>query len=171
MSVFVRKLFFVLLIFLVSVAPIFVSEAFAVDDGGAAAANVDMAEEAMVTAYEAVLDAEEAGVDVSGLLKRLNIAAEYLAKANVCLRLGDFESAIENADLCGGVVEEIEIDAAELKRVMPQLRASAFLLTMIISLIAMSVIGVGSVIRWLVFRGRYHRRVLETKRRVSKYGA
>lgn len=161
----------VLFVLFALVSSVFVSSIEASDFEDVALSTVEVAEQAVVEAYVAVLEAEGEGVDVSDLLKRLNIAAEYLAKANVCLRLGDFESAIENADLCGGVVEEVEVDAVELKRVMPQLRASAFLLSMVVSLIAISVIGVGSVICWLVFRGRYHRRVLEMKRRVSKYGA
>lgn len=135
-----------------------------------AVSAVDMAGEALVGAYRAVLEAEEVGANVSGLLKRFNVAGRYLAKANMCLRLRDFDSAIENADLFSGIAEEVEADAVELKKLMPQEKRQRFLLSMIGSMIAMCAIGVGSVISWQVFKGRYSRRILE-KPKVNEHGA
>lgn len=136
----------------------------------AAVLAVDTAGEAVVGAYRAVLEAEQVGANVSGLVKMLNVAGEHLAKANMCLRLGDFDSAIENADLCSGIAGGVEADAGELKKLVPQERRQHFLLSVIGSMIAMGLIGVGGVISWYVFKGRYYRRILEMKHKVDERG-
>ena len=68
--------------------------------------GISEADYSMAQAYEAILDAEEAGADVSGLLDRLGFAGEYLAEAHIWYRLGDFENATRFAGLCYDVVEE-----------------------------------------------------------------
>jgi len=60
-------------------------------DEDVVALDIAEAEEILVSAYGAVLEAEEAGANVSGLLGRLNLGGEYLAEAYAYVRLGDSE--------------------------------------------------------------------------------
>ena len=58
-----------------------------------AASSISEAEGLMAKAYEAVLDAENADADVSGLLVRLNDAAELLSWAHMSFDVRDFDAA------------------------------------------------------------------------------
>jgi len=171
MSVFVRKLFFVLLILSVSVAPVFVSEAFAVEDGEAAAAAVELAEEAMVTAYEAVLDAEEAGASVSGLVAQLSVGGEHLAEARVRFGLGDFETVSLFAGLCYDVAEEVRVEAEELRSALSGSRVTGVVVKTTGSVVGVIVVVFLGFAVWRVFKQRYRKEVLEMKPEVVSDGS
>ena len=106
----IPKLLVVLLVFSAFVFPIFV---FRIDasDGDEAVSAISQAEGAMEWAYEAVLKAERAGANVSGLLVRLNEAGEYLASAQMSFRLEDFNETVRLADLSRAVGEDVEMEA------------------------------------------------------------
>ena len=156
----VSKLFLVLLILSAFAAPVFVSEAFAVDSKDVAVSAVDRAEVAVVSAYEAVLDAEEAGADVSGLLVRLNVAGEYLASARVWYELGDFDNATRFADLCYDVGEEVRSEAVELKNEAHGLWVTGLFVRMTVSIFGVVFVVFLSFMVWRAFKRRYRKRVL-----------
>ncbi|MDH5690881.1 MAG: hypothetical protein OEY81_05585, partial [Candidatus Bathyarchaeota archaeon] len=79
----------VLLLFLLPVSILGVSAS----SEDVATLSITQAEETLASAFEAVLDAEMAGANVSGLLGRLNLGGEYLAEAYVWYRLGVSENA------------------------------------------------------------------------------
>jgi len=159
----VSKLFFVLLILFVFVAPVFVSEAFGADGEIVAASAIDGAEGVMVSAYEAVLDAEKAGANVSGLLARLNVAGEYLANAHVWYGLGDFDNATRFANLCYDVGEEVKNEAVELKNEAHGLWVTDLVVRMTGSIIGVVIIVFLSFMVWRAFKRRYHKRILGMK--------
>ena len=156
----VSKLFFVLLILSVFAVPVLVSGVFGVDGEDVAASAVDRAEVAVVSAYEAVLDAEEAGVDVSGLLVRLNVAGEYLADARIWYGLGDFENATRLAGLCYDVGEEVSNEAYGLRNEAHGLWVTDVVVRMTGSIFGVVVVVFLGFVVWRVFKRRYHRRVL-----------
>ena len=104
------KLLVVFLIFSAFICPVVV---FGVDASGEdnAVSAISEAEGAMEWAYEAVLEAERAGADVSGLLVSLNEAGEYLAAAQMSFRLEDFNETVRLADLSKAVGEDVEMEA------------------------------------------------------------
>ena len=162
------KLFFVLLILSAFAAPVFVSEAFAVDSEDVAASAVDRAEGAVVSAYEAVLDAEEAGANVSGLLGRLNVAGEYLASARVWYGLGDFDSATRFADLCYDVGEEVRSEAVELRNEAYGLWVTGLVVRMTVSIFGVVFVVFLGFVVWRWFKRRYRKRVLGMRPEVAK---
>jgi len=159
----VSKLFFVLLFLFVFAAPVLVSEAFGAYGEDVAASAVDRAEVAVVSAYEAVLGAEQAGADVTDLLARLNVAGEYLANAHVLYSLGDFENATRFANLCYDVGEEVRNEAVELKNEAHELWVTNLIVRMNLSIISVVIIVFLSFLGWHVFKRRYHRRILGMK--------
>ena len=112
----VWKLFFVLLILSAFTAPVFVSGGFAVDSQDVAASAVDRAEVAMVSAYEAVLEAEKAGANVTDLLSILNKAGMLLSMAHLAYDKGDFDSARDFAVWCEGNLTSFVDKAEALKQ-------------------------------------------------------
>ncbi|MEM2780163.1 MAG: hypothetical protein QW791_04765, partial [Candidatus Bathyarchaeia archaeon] len=71
------------------------------------------AESALASAYLAVFNAEKAGANVSSLISKLGVAADWLARANNAFRLGDYDEAYEFANVCLNNVEGLA-DEAEI---------------------------------------------------------
>jgi len=90
-----------MLLVMASLSPVLVShvEADESNQSQAVSALAD-AEANVVSAYKAVLKADEAGANVSGLLVRLNEAGGLLTRAHAAYGLGDFDYALELANLC-----------------------------------------------------------------------
>ena len=164
----VRKLFFVLLVFSVSLAPVFVSVAFAESDDDVALSAIDGAEVSVVLAYEAVLEAAADGMDVSGLLVRLNDAGALLVEARVAYGLGDFDGAVGFAGLCSEVGDAVEGDAVELRLGAQGSRVTELWLTLAGSLVGVVVVFFVGFYGWGVVRRRFVRRVLEMKVEVGE---
>jgi len=121
------------------------------------------AEEALGSAYGAVLDAEMAGANVSGLLGKLSVGGEYLAEAYVCYRLGVSENASRFAGLCYDIVGDVGSEAVGLKSEAHGLWVLDFLVRMIWSVGGVIVVGVVGFVVWRVFRRRYLGRVLGSR--------
>jgi hypothetical protein len=164
----VSKMLLVVLILSVFAVPVFVSGALGVDGEDLAVSAVDRAEVATASAYVAVLDAEEAGADVSGLLAELNVAGRYLVQAHVWLGLGGFDEATRFADLCYDVVVDVRNEAYGLKN-----EGHGFWVTDSVVRMTGSIVGVVFVVFvgfvvWRVFKRRYNRRVLGLRPEVAK---
>jgi hypothetical protein len=167
-AVSVSKMFFVLLVLSVYAVSVFVPGALGVDGEDVAVSAVDRAEVAAASAYEAVLDAEEAGVDISGLLAELNVAGRYLAQAHVWLGLGDFDEATRFADLCYDVVVDVRNEAYGLKNEGHGLWVNDSVVRMTGSIVGVVVVVFVGFVVWRVFKRRYRRRVLGLRPEVVK---
>jgi len=159
----VSKFFLVLLVLSVFAALIFASGVPEARSENVVSSAIDRAEASMASAYEAVLDAEQAGANVSGLLARLNVAGEYLANAHMSYRLGDFENATRFANLCYDVGEEVRNEAYELKNEAYGLWITDLVVRMTGSIIGVVVIVFLSFLVWRAFKRRYHKRILGMK--------
>lgn len=120
-------------------------------------------EEAVFEGYGAVLDAEEAGADVSGLLDRLNIAGEYLALAKMCMRIGNLESAVGNASLSVEGLEGIVEDAKILKDRSIKEADEHFSFTITASVVGVTAVLCCSWLGWNWFKKRYYERALKMR--------
>ena len=156
----VSKLFLVLLFLFVFAVPVFVCEGFAVDGEDVAASAIDRAEAAVVSAYDAVLGAEQVGANVSGLLAQLNVAGEYLASSHVWFGLGDYGNATSFADLCYDVGEEVRGDAVGLRSEASELLVRDLWLKLIFSVVGVVCVVFLSFFVWRAFKRRYRKRVL-----------
>lgn len=153
----------VLFVLFALVSSVFVSciKGSGVEDGALSA--IESAELAVDVAYEAVLEAEGVGANVSGLLDELNDGAEALSKAYMSNRVGNFDDAVYFADLCGDLVGGIEAEANELRDVAVAERKQCLLLNTLGSVLAVFCIFYGAFYGWRFFKSRYHRRVLKMK--------
>jgi len=117
-------------------------------------------------AFEAVLDAEQAGANVTGLLERLNVAADLLAQAEIAARRGDlsFGAKIDSVLSIAGEVEEAAVAARYAALGADQnALGSAF---------AFSSVGVIAfvfvlLLVWRQLKQRYVRRLFEAKPEVT----
>jgi len=149
-------------------ASIFTTEILAANSEDTAATSIEGAENALVSAHQAVLEAEQVGANVSGLLAQLNDAGEFLAKAHMAHTLGDFDEAIRLASLCSEISESVKDEADEMRVKAYDLRVMGSWLTMSVSLVGVVVVSFGSFWGWRVFKRRYIRRVLKMKPGVAK---
>ena len=120
-----------------------------------AVAAIAAAEEEIVLCYNAVAEADRAGADATALLAMLEEAGELLSNAALSYSLGDFDSAVSNAnqsqDKLKGFVAEVEA----LAEVATQRYYWDFLVTVIGSVVGTVVIVCGSFVVWHLFKKRY----------------
>jgi len=159
----VLKPFAILLTLLVFVSPVFAFGDSALSSENVAASAISMAEESVVSSYQAVLEAEAAGANVSDLLARLNVAVEDLAQAHISYRLGDFDGAGRFASLCIDVGEAVKIEAYKLRDLAVEGGRQRFWWTMVGSIIGVGAVVCGSFLGWRVFQRRYFQRVFGMK--------
>jgi len=157
----------VLFVLFALVSSVFVSCIKGSDAEDVALSAIASAESAMGLAYDAVLEAEKAGANVSGLLDALNEGAEALSKAYISNRVGNFDNAIYFADLCGDLIGGVEAEANELRDAAAVDRNQRLLLTSFGSVLAVVCIFCGGFFGWRFFKSRYHRRVLKMKPEVA----
>lgn len=145
----------------------FVLGTMALDVEEVALSAIESAELAVDLAYEAVLEAEGVGANVSGLLDELNEGAEALSKAHISNRVGNFDDAVYFADLCYDLVAGIEAEANELRDLAVADRNHRLLLASFGSVLAVVCIFCGGFFSWRFFKSRYYRRVLKMKPEVA----
>ena len=158
----------VLLIVLVFSVFVFTTEILASNSEDIAAASIEGAENVLVSAYQVVLEAEQVGANVSGLLAQLNEAGELLAEAQVAFRLGDFDEVVLSANNCSEIGENVKIEADELRIAAYGSRITGFWFTMTGSMVGVVAVGFGSFWSWRVFKRRYYTRALKMKPGVVK---
>jgi len=120
------------------------------------------AEDALTSTYESVLEAEEAGANVSDLLDELNLGAEYLAEAYIWHRLGIDENASRFADRSISVVDGIRNEAFELRDEAKRVRENEFAVKIIGSAVGVVVVVISCFLVWRFVKHHYYRRVLKS---------
>ena len=134
---------------------IFMPEIFASNSEDTATTSIDGAENALVSAYQAVLEVEQVGANVSGLLAQLNEAGEFLAKAHMAYRLESFDNATSSADQSKDIGIEVENKAYELKDSAWRENIQRMWLTIMGSVLGVILIGSGSFWVWHFLKRRY----------------
>jgi len=133
----------------------FVSPILASSNQDTASVAIADAEETMISTYEAVLEAEQAGGNVSGLLAQLNEAGEFLAAARMLYRNGDFDDAVYFANLCGNIGEEVENAAFELEDLASDEGVQRVWFTVLGSVSGVILVVSGSLWIWWFLKRRY----------------
>jgi hypothetical protein len=88
---------------------------FYVSASDEASSAIGEADNALRMAFEAVLEAERAGVNVSDLIVKLDEASGLLAEAENAYRVGNFSEAISKADKCSMLADGVVGEALSLK--------------------------------------------------------
>ena len=116
---------------------------------------ISKAEEVLGGTFEAVLEAEQAGVDVSIFLGRLNLGGEYFNEANFLYGAGAYDDAVLFANLCLETVNGIHAESIEL---ISKVEID-FNLTLFWSIFGVLIVGVAGYVSWHFFKGYYLKRI------------
>jgi hypothetical protein len=139
----------------------------AADNREAALSTISNAEESIVLAYQAVLNGEEAGANITGLLVKLNGAAKLFSEARTEFEIGNFEETIRVAGLSNEAALEVEGEARKLKIEAGQARINGTWWSVVGSVLAVSFVLFISFSGYQVFKRRYYKRLLKMKPRVG----
>jgi len=132
-----------------------------------AQAAISRAEPKMSLAYKSVLEAEEAGADVSNLLFKLNNGSTLLSQARMQYRIGNFSEAVNLANQCFDSLNGIEIEAKKLRDSAVTERKRRMLISAVGSAFSIGVIVFASILGWRFFKDKYCQRVLKMKPEVQ----
>jgi len=88
---------------------------FHVSAADEASSAIGEADNALRMAFEAVLEAERAGANVSDLIVKLDEAGRLLAEAENAYRVGNFNEAVSKAEECSMLADGVAVEASSLK--------------------------------------------------------
>lgn len=151
----VLRFLYALTIIFILATSIFVSRVLANNDQETASSIITTAEDTIVSAYNAVIEAEQAGGNVSSLFARLNEAGELLAAARMSHRNADFDNATYLANLSRNIAEEVENAAYELKDLAWDASFRHMMFTMLGSISGIILVVLGSLWLWSFLKRRY----------------
>jgi hypothetical protein len=132
-------------------------------NGVEAILEIAEAEKDLGLTYDAVLEAEEAGANVTSLLDLLNVAEDFLAEAYVFVRLGDSEGAVRLAGFCVEIVDDVGVEAVSLREEATRSRREVVLVNLFSSVAGVVIVVVVGFLLWGFFKGRYYEKVLKMK--------
>jgi len=98
-----------------ALAGLFSHGVFIVRGADEASSSVGEADVAVRQAFDATLEAERAGANVSGLIVKLDGAGGLLAEAENAYRIGNFSEAISRAEECSVLANGVVGEALSLK--------------------------------------------------------
>lgn len=125
-----------------------------------AASALANAEKAVASAYNATVNAEQIGANVSSLLVQLNDAGDQLGKAEISYSQGDFNATLNLVNLSSETAAGVKAKAVQLKLEALEARSVDIWFRMGVSIVAMVGVGLGGLGAWHFFKKRYYRRVL-----------
>jgi preprotein translocase subunit SecF len=128
-----------------------------------ASSKLQVANDAVNQAFNAVLDAEKAGANVTGLLAQLNNAQGILAQAENSYRTGDFNTAANQADSVLPIVQQVTLDAQSVKQTAIVSSQNAFWTTIALTVIGIFVFVLILFLVWRRFKRNYIERLSESK--------
>lgn len=132
-----------------------------------AGSRISEAEQSLTQAYNAVLDGESAGVNISRLLARLNVAAATLSEAKVAFEVGNFDEALRLAELSNESALVVETETESLKVETANTRLARSQIFIGSSILGVSFVLSASLLGFRYFKRRYYRRLLKMKPRIE----
>ncbi len=127
------------------------------------ASKLQVANTAVEQTFNAVLAAEKAGANVTGLLAQLNDAAGILAQAEISYRTGDSNAAATQAESVLPIAQEVTIAAQEAKPAVSVSSQNAFWSTISFTVIGAFVFVFVLFLVWRWFKERYINSLSEAK--------
>ena len=131
------------------------------------ASKPQAANAAVEQAFNAVLDAEKAGANVTGLLAQLNVAAGVLAQAENSYRTGDSNTAAAQADSVLPIAQEVTNSAQDAKQTALVSGQNAFWFTIAFTEIGAFVFVLVLFLVWRRFKRSYINSLSEAKPEVN----
>ena len=118
-------------------------------------------------AFNAILDAEKAGANVTGLLVQLNNAAGILAQAENSYRTGDSNITATQADSVLPIAQEVTTAAQDAKQTALVSGQNAFWSTITFTVIGAFVFVLALFLVWRRFKRSYINSLSEAKPEVN----
>ena len=156
-----------LLIFLVFGAYV-CSIPYVVAQADSVESKLQAANTAVAQAFNAVLDAETAGTNVTDLLSQLNYAAGILAQAENSYRTGDLSTAAAQADNILPIAQEVTTLAQDAKQTAIVSSQNAFWSTIALTVIGAFMFVLALFLVWRWFKQRYINSLYEAKPEVNR---
>jgi hypothetical protein len=140
---------------------------FVVRGADEASSSVGEADVAVRRAFNATLEAERAGANVSGLIVRLNEAGGILVEAEMALGNGNSSEAAGKAVQCIGIAQSVKSDADVLKASALDGARTVFWASLAFSVVDIVAFVVVLMLVWRWFKRGYVRRMLGMKPEVT----
>lgn len=118
---------------------------------------VVQSEENILLAFEKVQEAEEAGANVSELIKELNEALSLLREAKTCSMNGDLEKAAEKASSLNNIVDDVKAKAMLLKDSAYVQVKNSYMLSLVTFIIGAPSIILATIVVWEWFKRKCKR--------------
>jgi hypothetical protein len=129
--------------------------------------KLQAANTAIEQAFNAVLDAEKAGANVTALLAQLNTAAGILAQAENSYRAGDNTTAAAQADSVLPIAQQVTASAQDAKQTALVVGQNAFWSTIAFTVIGAFVFVLALFLVWRRFKRSYIKSLSEAKPEVN----
>jgi hypothetical protein len=133
---------------------------FCVLAGDDVSSRISEAEDALHGAFLAVLDAENAGANVSALLVELDVAGKNLTEAEMAYKSGSPIEAVSKAEQCSVLANGVIDEALALKNSALANARRAEWQTFMFSGVGAFVILIVLVLVWIVFKRSYNGKLL-----------
>lgn len=135
------------------------------------ASKLQEANTAVGQAFNAVLDAEKAGGNVTQLLTKLNTAGTILADAQNALNSVNTANITSNLENARQIANQVNDDALILRNVSLVGSQNSFLLTLSFSILGSVAFGFSLLIVWRRFKRVFIKKLLCTKPEVVENGS
>ncbi len=150
-----------------ALAGLFSHGVFVVRGADEASSSVGEADVAVRQAFNATLDAERAGANVSGLIVRLNEAGGVLTEAKIALGNGNSSEAASKAGQCVEIAQSVKGDADVLKASALDGARTVFWASLTFSVGGIAVFVVVLEFVWCWFKRGHVRKMLGMKPEVA----
>ena len=131
-----------------------------------ATANLQAANYAVEKAFNSVLDAEGVGANITSLLNQINRANELLAQAENAYRAGNNTEALNSADSALLIAQQVTSTALSLKVSASSSLQTAFLYSVLSTVIAAQIFVLALSFVWVRFKRRYIKKLTNSKPKV-----
>ena len=140
---------------------------FYVSASDEASSAIGEADSALRLAFEAVLEAEKAGANVSDLIVKLGEAGRLLAEAENAYRIGNFSEAVSKAEQCSVLADDVREEAITLKGEVLAGAQIAFWQDLTVTAMSSAVFLIVLFFVWGWFKRAYAKKLLRMKPEVA----
>jgi uncharacterized protein YfcZ (UPF0381/DUF406 family) len=130
-------------------------------------ATTSEAEQTIAAGFEAALDAEQAGANVSSLLAKLNEGADYLSAARMAFEYGNYSEADQLSDLSREVGAQVESEALILRTEASNAAVNKYRLYLVSSAVAIVIVLLATLLGYRFLKKRYFEHLLKMKPEVE----
>lgn len=128
-----------------------------------AASTIITANNAIIQAFKAVINTEQAGANVTDLIGQLNDAADLLAQAENSYRIGDYDTAALNADSALSIIQTVQTTAQTENEKALVASQNSFYSTVALAIVGSFAIILALFLIWRTFKRHYIAKLSQAK--------